>query len=291
MKKITYLLISLLIFLVACSEDTSDQDQPKEAITTVETEAVKKGDLTIDKPFYGRTSPVQATPVMAPVVGKIDSLEVKNGDQVEEDDKLFTMIDAQSGRKITITAPADGQITQFTAMEGDMISTEEPVATVADLSELTIELTVTANNLNLFKEDDEATTTLSDEKEELTATVNHVGTLPDQTGLYPVKLTLNNQDNQSQAGTVAKVTIAEDVIKDAWIIPTSALVEEEDKTYVYIAKENTASKVEVDILDVQTDQTAVKGSLSTDDQIVTSGQLTLSDGAKIRNNNGEDNAS
>ncbi|MFB1051562.1 efflux RND transporter periplasmic adaptor subunit [Paraliobacillus sp. JSM ZJ581] len=291
MKKISFILMSLLFFLVACTEDTSNPEDQGEAITTVETEKVTQGDFNVEKTFYGRTSPIQATPVMTPVIGKIDNVVVKNGEQVKEGDDLFAIIDSQSGRKLTISSPADGQVTQFFVLEGDMISTEEPVATIADLSKLTVELTVTANNLNLFEEGTEATTIFSNEDEAITATVDNVSALPNETGLYPVKLTLNNKDKQWKAGTVAKVTIAESVVKSAWIIPTNALVEEGDKTFVYMIKKDTASKVEVNVLETQTDKAAIDASLSKGDQVVTSGQLTLSDGAKIRINNGEDTAS
>ncbi|CQR46187.1 Multidrug resistance protein MdtA [Paraliobacillus sp. PM-2] len=291
MRKLSYILIGMLLILVACTEDDANTEEQKETITTVEVEEVTKGDLTVEKMLYGRTSPIQTTPVMAPMVGEVDSIAVENGDQVKEDDEILTIISSQTGRKLTITASTDGQLVQFQAAEGDIISTEQPVAMIADLSKLTVDLTVTANNLPLFEQASEVKALFSNEEKETTATVDNIGTLPNETGLYPVKLMVDNEDNQWQVGTVAKVSVVENTVKDTWVVPTTALVEEDDQTFVYVINGDIVTKEEVDVLEAQTDRTAIEAALTKGDQVVTSGQLTLSDDAKIRISNGEDNAS
>ncbi|WP_079710609.1 efflux RND transporter periplasmic adaptor subunit [Paraliobacillus ryukyuensis] len=292
MKKLSLLLVALLLLLAACTEDDSaTEEETQKSVTTVEVDEVTQGDITIDKSFYGRTSPVQTTPVMAPMAGELDSLDVENGEQVKEDDDLLTIIGAETGRSMTITASNDGEITSLSAKEGDMVSTENAIAVIADLSELTVELTVTANNLRLFEEDAEVDVHFSDAEDETTATVDYIGTLPNDTGLYPIELTLDNEDNQWQPGIVAEVVVPENTVEDTLIVPTTAIVDEDDASYVYVVNEDNVTKTEITVTESQTNQTAIEGELSEGDQVVTSGQLTLSDGAKISISDGEDNAS
>lgn len=290
MKKITVLLAALLLVLVACSEENSEtEEQDRE--TTVEIAEVSQGNMSIDKSFYGRTSPIQATPVMVPMAGEVDSIDVSNGDQVEEDDELLTIIAAETGRTITLSASGDGEVTGLSAKEGDMISTEAPVATIADLTELTLEITVTSNNLSLFEADQEVSVQFADEAESVTATVDYVSALPNDSGLHPVTLTVDNADEKWRAGAVAEVIVAENTVEDTLIVPTAALVEEDDATFVYVVHDEMVTKTEITVTDSQTDKTAIDGDLAEGDQVVVSGQLTLADGAKVSIADGEDNES
>lgn len=286
MKKIWIPLLALLFILAACSDDDAESEETEESVTTIEVGEVSSGDLTIDKSFYGRSTPAQTTPVMVPMAGKVDSLDVSNGDQVEEDDVIMTIIGAETGQSFEIVAQNDGEITGLTAAEGAMVSNTEPVAVIADLDQLKIQVDVTASNLELFKMDEEVAIQFTGDEESSVATVDYIPSVPNESGLFPVELKLENDDKQWKAGMVAVLTLTEKRIEDTFLIPTASLIEEGDESFVFLVDGDTVKKALVTVTKIETDVTAIEAELEKGNKIVTSGQLTLSDGSKIKVANG-----
>lgn len=280
MKKIWMPLLALLFVLVACSEEETDTGS-EERITPVEVGEVSQGDLVIEKNLYGRSTPEKTTAVMTPMVGEVDSLEVTNGEQVEKDDPIMTIIGAETGRSFEIVATADGEVTSLRATEGDMISTSDPVAIIAELSHLKVQVDVTAANLALFQGKEEVAIQFSGDEESTVATVKNVPALPNETGLFPVELLVENTGDKWSVGMVAVVTVSEKTITDTLLIPTTALIEEEEEAYVYLVEGDKVTKKVVTVTEMKTDVTAIEADLKAGDQLVISGQLTLTDGSKI----------
>ncbi|WP_018930760.1 efflux RND transporter periplasmic adaptor subunit [Gracilibacillus lacisalsi] len=280
MKRLLFLLMIVIITLVACSENSDEEEEQVERVTPVETGEVTKGDLVMERNFYGRTMPNQTTPVIPSVAGEIDELEVENGDKVEEDDDIAIISSPQGN--ITVEAPADGVISQLEAKEGSMVSNQDPLATIIDLEQLTVQLQVPDVQLDLFEKGKEVTLLLqSAEEETLEAEIEYVADAANEAGLFPIDLSFDNETTHYKAGVIATVVLEDTVIENSLLIPTAALVEENDDTYVYVVEDDTAKKVEIDVQATQSELTAIQAELNEGDQIITSGQLTLVDGSKI----------
>ncbi|AIF44634.1 efflux RND transporter periplasmic adaptor subunit [Virgibacillus sp. SK37] len=288
MKKLRLGTLILLTFaiiglLAACNDEDESKSDEKEKVTPVEvTEAVKK-DMVIEKMLYGRTSPNSTSPVMVQVPGEVDELEVRNGDMVEEDD-LIAKISTPQGKQ-NIRAPRDGEVASLSVSEGETTSTEEPLAVITDMDPMKVKVTVTADARSLFKLED--TVKVMIDEEEYDAEVTSIGSLPDDTGLYPVQVSIENEDEKILPGMVAEVHITEKKVEGALTVPTSAIVEESDASFVYIVKDNKAGKKKVEIVETQSDHTAIKGDVKAGDKVVVSGQLTLSDGNQVKVSKGE----
>lgn len=279
MKRLLAVFVMITIALVACSQEPEDQEET-EVVVPVETDEVTQGDLMADRVFYGRTMPDQTIPVMPPGAGEVDELNVENGDEVEEGDDLAT-ITTQQGN-VTLEAPADGTVSQLEAQEGSVISDQDPFATVIDLDQLTIQLEMPEDQLDLFEVEQEVNVSLTNaDDEEGTAEVTSIGNTAGESGLFTVDLTFDNTDTNHRAGAVTKVVVEENILQDSLIIPTAALVEEDDETFVYTVDNDTAKRVEVTVQETQSNQTAIEADLSEGDQIIVSGQLTLADGNQI----------
>ncbi|MDX8047086.1 efflux RND transporter periplasmic adaptor subunit [Gracilibacillus sp. S3-1-1] len=280
MKRLLLLFVMVIITLVACSnDDNEDQDEQAERVTPVEVDEVTEGNLTAERHFYGRTMPNQTTPVIPSVAGEIDELEVTNGDKVEEDDTIATIASPQG--KINVKASVDGTIAGLEAKEGSMVSNQDPLLTILDVEDLTVQLQIPAHQTKLFKKGKEVDLFIEDEEDKEKATVDYIAETANDAGLFVVQLSFEN-DNNYKAGAVASAVKKETIVKDTLIIPTQSLVEESDEAYVYVVEDETVKKVEVDVEKIQSSQTAIKADdLNEGDQIVTSGQLTLEDGGKI----------
>ncbi|HLR61504.1 MAG TPA: efflux RND transporter periplasmic adaptor subunit [Lentibacillus sp.] len=270
--------ILLISVLAACSQNEDDNAEQEEQATAVETAEATNGDLVIEKSLYGRTEPSSTTPVAVQSAGEITELEVENGDTVEEDDHLAT-IQTAAGNK-NIYAREAGEIAQLTAEEGSMASPDSgPLMVIADFDPMTINLTVAAETLDLLKTGDTYPVMIDDQEYE--AEVISVGTMPDDTGLYPVEAEIGNEEGNIKTGVVASMNVPENRVKDSIILPTEAVVTESGESFVYVVKDNQAVKTNVTIKESQSEKTAVEGDVAEGDQVVVNGLLTLSDGKEV----------
>lgn len=284
MKKILrgITIILLIGLLAACNNDGADNDH-EDPVTPVETEAAAKDDFIIEKTVYGRATPASTTPVTLPSAGEIDTLEVENGDQVEEEDLMATL-QTPAGKQ-DIRAPKDGEVVQLKASKGDVVSDEDPLAVIADMDKLKLEFTVTSAVQALFSKGDKLNAVVNDNKFE--AKVTAIGTMPDDTGLYPIDATVTNEDKHILPGMIATMIVLEKKLKDVVIIPTAAIVEENDETFVYVVTKEKAKKVNVEIKERQSETTAIKDGIKAKDQVVVNGQMTLNDGDQVNVVEGE----
>jgi len=69
-----------------------------------------------------------ATPVTAPMVGKILKVEKKVGERVEEDDVVIVM--EAMKMEIPVVAPASGVIKEIKVSPGDAVETEQALAEI-----------------------------------------------------------------------------------------------------------------------------------------------------------------
>jgi multidrug efflux pump subunit AcrA (membrane-fusion protein) len=287
MKKVLLSLavILMIVFLAACNENDEENETEEEAerVIPVEVAEVTEGDLTAVSTVNGRTEPNHTTPVMAETPGEIDTLEVENGDTVEEDD-LIASLDTPAGLQ-NIRADREGQITNLNYSEGDMVTNEEPFAVVADLEILKITAGVTAEIRELFEKDDTVTITI--DGQEIDGEITSVGTMPDDTGLYPVEAEVENEEDDFLPGMIAKISVEETVLSDTILVPTEAVMEESEEAYVFIVVDNEAVRRTVTVQETQSEETALEGDIEAGDQVVTSGQLTLTDGAQVNVAKGE----
>lgn len=284
MKKVYLYVAAIVLFslLAACSQEDQKDDE-KEVIPSVETDEVTEGDLVTEKSIYGRTSPVRSTPIMLQNPGEIDNLKVSEGEQVEKNDLLATI--TTPGGNQNIYAPKAGKIVNIQSSEGETVTSEEPFAIVADLEKLKIKLDVTAEISSLLKQGEKEKAIINDDSYD--AEITTIATMPNDTGLYTVEAVFENKEGKIIPGTVAKVNIPVSTVKKALIIPTAAIVDENDESFVYIIKDNKATKTKITIKETQSEQTAIEGELKKGDEIVVSGQLTLTDGNKVNIVKGE----
>src|SRR5699024_9031209 len=113
------------------------------------------------------------------------------------------------------------------------------------------------------------------------AEVVSIDTIPNETGQYTIILELDNEDEKMDLGEVADVIIPETRVKDTIIIPTEAIVMDGDDAYVFIVDGDVAKRVPIDIDVSQSDVSAVKGDIAEKDEVIVTGQFTLTDEAEI----------
>lgn len=271
-------IIILALILSACGNSNNDTENETETdVISVETTEITKGDLTSKKSLYGQTQPIEQTPIMLTQPGELDELKVKNGDNVKKDDDL-AVIKSEAGGQ-TIEAPKKGVVANMPDSTGGMVSNEEPFAMIIDLDDIKIHATATQKMRDLFKTDQEVTVEI--DNEEYTGEVMALDPLPNENGEYKLNVKVDNEDEKIKIGESAKIIVDKTLEKDALIVPSEAIVTSEEEDFVYIVEDDKAKQIKVDIVESQTKETAIKGEVSEEDNVVINGQSLLSDDVEV----------
>src|SRR5699024_10713490 len=193
----------------------------------------------------------------------------RNGDNVKKDDDL-AVIKSEAGEQ-TIEAPKKGVVAIMPDSTGGMVSNEEPFAMIIDIDDIKIQATATQKMRELFKKDQEVTVEI--DNEEYTGEVMALDPLPNENGEYELNVKVENEDDKIKIGESAKITVDKTLEKDVLIVPSEAIVTSEEEDFVYI--------VEDDIVESQTNETAIKGEIKAEDNVVINGQSLLSDDVAV----------
>ena len=279
MKRLWFwlMMIGLVVIVGACSDKEDTEEEEMERIVAVTTAEVVEEDFVLERRIYGRTAPNQITPVTIPLPGEVKELAVTAGDILEEGDKIATLSTMQGN--IDIESPADGEITGLGANEEDMVSNEEPFALIVDTETMILDFSVTATIQQILTLDKTYQAEIDGEK--FTATVTKIDMMPGENGLYPIQATVKNPKNKILSGMIAEIIVPEQVLEKALTIPTSAVIHDDDETFVFVIENNIAEKRSISVLETGTDNTAIEGDIKPGDQVVTSGHITLSDGDQV----------
>ncbi|MCP3027606.1 efflux RND transporter periplasmic adaptor subunit [Halobacillus sp. A5] len=182
-----------------------------------------------------------------------------------------------------VIADETGEVASVEASEGDQVSNQQPFATIISLNPITITASITDEQLSLFNEDEEIDIEIPTIDETVTATIDYVPSVPDDTNLYPVEAAVDNAEENIKPGMMASFLLPENVVEDALIVPADAVVEQSGESYIYLlnADGDEVERVDIEIEESQSDRTAITGDISAGDTVVTNGQLTLDDGAQV----------
>src|SRR5699024_6871289 len=303
MKKRVLLTVFMIFTLIlsACGNSNNETENETESdVISVETTEITKGDLTSKKSLYGQTQPIEQTPIMLTQPGELDELKVKNGDNVKKDDDL-AVIKSEAGEQ-TIEAPKKGVVANMPDSTGGMVSNEEPFAMIIDIDDIKIQATATQKMRDLFKKDkevkveknkDKAKKKMSDliktnqevtveiDNEEYTGKVMALDPLTNENGEYELNVKVENEDDKIKIGESAKITVDKTLEKDVLIVPSEAIVTSEEEDFVYIVEDDKAKQIKVDIVESQTKETAIKGEIKAEDNVVINGQSLLSDDVEV----------
>ncbi|MBB6453993.1 multidrug efflux pump subunit AcrA (membrane-fusion protein) [Salirhabdus euzebyi] len=273
--KYVFFLTFAAVILVACTENDDSATQQEQLVTPVEVTKLAIGTLEIEQTFYGKLSPDNLINIIPFRNGEISEVLIENGEEVEEGDVIARI----SPGNFRIEAPADGFIQQLTVKEGTLVSNTNPIGAIVSIDPIQLDMHATSDQLALFEKDQELSATINDEV--FAGTVNYIAVMPDDSGLYPIQATIENQEQELKPGMIAQVNIVETKLDNELIIPTEALVEENNATYVYVVENNIAKKVQIEVLLSQTETSAIQGDVKEGDEIVVKGQLTLEDGSQV----------
>lgn len=280
MRKVLFLFsaIIVLFFISACNETNENENsEVEQSVTTVEIDEIKLGNLTVEQTVFGHVLPKKQTPVLPQQPGEITDVKVKTGDEAKKDERLGTL-KTQMG-SIAIKAPMAGTVGQLTLEKDDLYNGEDPFAIIYDAETVVVQFSVTPELKKKFKVDKTYKTLIAGEKYD--AEVQRIESLPNEAGQYDIIAHIDNEEGNISLGEVAEISVKDVLKKDTLLVPTEAIVTDSDETYIFIVEDSKAKKVIVDVLETQTEQSAIDADVKEKAEVIISGQFLLTDGSDV----------
>ncbi len=166
----------------------------------------------------------------------------------------------------TVVAPFDGVIASVQVQLGDIIAPMQPVLSVEDPSPCKITATVSAADIRRMKVGSQAV--LMHDGASLAATIGRIHPSLGATGTGRVDITLPAPPFGLPLGSSVEVRLAADVMPNVLLVPAKAVLEGVSQTRVHVVESDTVRVVAVEVLARSGDVTAVKGALTSGDQLV-----------------------
>lgn len=221
--------------------------------------------------------------------GKLTKLSVSLGDYVikgqtiaEIDPSLPGQVYSTSPVKSTIT----GTIIDLPYKVGSTISsTQIPVASVGDLTDLLVQVYVSEKEIAAIKLDLDAYITF----DAYPGTTFHATTtelspvLNKSSRTMEVKLSIKENDSRIKSGMFASVKLITEVLENVITVSNVSLIDSSDEQYVYtIDTDGVAHKIMVETGLTIDGVTQIISGLSPGDSVVNRGQSMIQDGSTVR---------
>lgn len=179
----------------------------------------------------------------------------------------------------TITAPISGYVSKSNVSNGQMVAAGTVAFEIKNTDMIDAEIHVTESVIPLIDIGTKALISVSSvgitDLEGAVTLVNPVK--DDMTGLYTIKVSIDNSNSAINAGMLADITLTtashDDIIK----IPSRALINDGDDYFVYIADGNTAKKKEVTIGVSDDAYTEITTGILAGDSVIVDGKDYLSE--------------
>ncbi len=182
-----------------------------------------------------------------------------------------------------IRAPIAGVVSSREIKLGQSIAKSDVIFRITDTSELLAYLQIPQAELGKFAPGQSATLTVDAMPDTtFTATIERISpTIDVRNGTFRATAFIDNRSGELAPGMFARFSIAYDEHPDALVIPRAALVEEDEKTNVYVVADGAVSRRAIEVGIESGSVIEVVGGLAPHEEIVVVGQSSLRDGSKV----------
>lgn len=184
----------------------------------------------------------------------------------------------------TVTAPISGVIGDRLVNLGDRIQTSTNLFTVANLDEKIVRLYVPQSEYaKCYKNQTAMVTTDVMAGTRFNGYVKRISPIIDpQSGTFKVTVAVKDPQNQLRPGMFVNAELIVDTHKNARLIPKSALIYENERTYFFIVSRDSSQKLELKKGFEDAEKVEILNDLEAGTQIVVLGQNGLKDGSRVK---------
>ena len=186
---------------------------------------------------------------------------------------------AYSLANCTVTAPISGYISSKNASVGQTAAQGMEVFGIKNSDSVDVEINVTESVIGSLNVGTSATIDIKSAKiEGADGVVSALGEAKnDATGMYPVKVSINNADGKIKIGMMADVSLVTDKVDGVLTISQNSVLKSGDKEYVYVADGKKAVKKDIETGITDGKNVEVLSGISEGDKVITDGKEYLSE--------------
>ncbi len=184
--------------------------------------------------------------------------------------------------KTTIRAPFSGTIGLRSISTGTYVTPATPIAKLVNTSQLKLTFSIPEKYASRMKVNNSLTFTTSDSREEHTAKIYAIEPEVEVASrTLRMRAITENPEGKLYPGTFANVNLPLEMISDALLVPTEALIPIQNGKVIFIAENGMAREVEVETGARNDSTVRILSGLQAGDTILTSGVMTLRNGTPL----------
>lgn len=179
----------------------------------------------------------------------------------------------------TVKAPISGYVSAKNINKGQLVAAGSPLFTIKNTDMVDAEINVTESMISYVRVGTKATVAVkSAQLDGIEGTVSVVNQVKNpQTGMYTVKVHINNSENLLKEGMFADVTLITEEMEDTIAIPSESIMQDGDELYVYTVNNDVASKSVITTGIVGDELTQILTGIKDGDFVVISGKEYISE--------------
>lgn len=219
----------------------------------------------------------------------INEIQASNADvaqsQVKQAEATYDSVKKQYD-DMTVRSEIDGEVGIIKVEVGRNAGNgQTPVMTVSDYRKIILDIPITEENLNRINKDSKCEVKFDTLEDRLfSGKILGTSSSPDpQTGLYQVRVEIENSSKLIKPGMHASVKIYDKVQNNVISIAIDTAIKENETYYAFVLKsDNTVEKRKITIADDNGERLIVSSGLSVGETIVVKGQDYLDDKELVR---------
>ncbi|MFP4198653.1 MAG: efflux RND transporter periplasmic adaptor subunit [Halanaerobium sp.] len=185
--------------------------------------------------------------------------------------------------KTNIKAPFDGLVNEVAFEEGEMLPSGQTVINLVDISELFVEIEVTADTVSAINKGDRVQVKAETMQHYQEGEIRNIAPAASrESRAFLVKVRIDNSGHKLRAGMFADVRINKGKSGNAVIIPVDSIENiNENDPYVYVVENGKAVKKDIELGLTTSSQVEIESGLEAGEKIVVRGKSNLSDGEEV----------
>jgi len=222
---------------------------------------------------------------MALAKAKSWDAEITGAETAVEQAKIALQLALQRLSDATITAPIAGVVSKRNIDRGGMAAPQAPIFDIADMDVVKAKVNIIESDLYKIKLGNEALISVEALQKPVRGKVTLISpTLDKMSRTAMVEIAIDNKAHKLRPGMFARARVVYDKHTSTILVPSSAVVYEEGKTFVYTVRGDTAKKVHVKTGFISADEnkTEIISGLGKEDEVIVSGHFGLKAGAKVQ---------
>lgn len=180
-----------------------------------------------------------------------------------------------------ITSPIDGIIGFRYTDVGEQVSPQSPALVVVNLDKVNVLTYIPATEINNVKQGDKVQVKAISINEVTYGTVKTISPLDENGKGYPVEVEIDNPDLTLKSGMVVDLQFITDDATEGKLIPTSAVLEEDGKSYVYVVEDHHPKRQDIEVKEKKGSMVMVSSGLNDEDLVITDNLEFLSPDVEI----------